>query len=648
MNKFTHWITVIILLFTGILYAQQSSSQNSFRSFNLQANIISDYSVKLTWNPINDSEITYQLQRQTGPNGYFVSICNIQSTLTSLIDSSLIIDVMYGYRLKLSQAPNGREYSNVIFVRTELIPDTLKLKPLSDHEIMINCRVEDGIEAVIQRQIQSVFRTIGTISTKTPTLIDSTLKSGSIYYYRVKRASSHNKSIWSMPDSIFVPFDPPLIQDIRSISPGCVELEIEDQTRFADGAILSRSVNRNWIVLDTVRYKPEQTTRKLTIRDSLTQPNIEYGYKVVNMTGYNLSDPSPVCYYRTMLPSPFDFHSDSLHDRIVQLSWKDTTEWIVKFLLERSQSDGIWEEIAELRDSSYVDSTVNYGTEYRYRVRGVTSDRFLSPAKEITETIVRPPMPMILIKGGKWNWGAYGEEYSMDNLSDSHFVAEFLIDKFELSMQEYLEFCNQTDYPKPPSGFVISSSQIDYSYEVDKHLYQPITGVSWNDAIEFCNWRSNIYGLPPAYDTQGDLIAGSYGYRLPTEAEVQRAIQIDTIFFKNLIHNEFPSSVNLWRSYETKESFLQADYYRNSDRSVQHLVGNVWEWCSDPFTLIDQYQSNPIQSNQAIDDKIKVVCGGGFTTPAQFASEPLRYGSNMHSRSRTVGFRCARSLFQKE
>ena len=93
---------------------------------------------------------------------------------------------------------------------------------------------------------------------------------------------------------------------------------------------------------------------------------------------------------------------------------------------------------------------------------------------------------------------------------------DYWIGKFEVTFEEYDEFCEAANKAKPKDLGGIRGTT-------------PVIHVSWFDGIAYCNWLSGVNGLPQAYDNRGNLlnqngeittdITQVIGFRLPTEAE---------------------------------------------------------------------------------------------------------------------------------
>jgi formylglycine-generating enzyme required for sulfatase activity len=108
----------------------------------------------------------------------------------------------------------------------------------------------------------------------------------------------------------------------------------------------------------------------------------------------------------------------------------------------------------------------------------------------------------------------------------------YYMSKFEITNTLFAQFIADGGYTTQSywttNGWNHKQSQgwISPAYWNDSNhngLNQPAAGVSWYEAVAFCNWLSVKKGLNPAYDNSGRSNLGASGYRLPTEIELEYA-----------------------------------------------------------------------------------------------------------------------------
>jgi formylglycine-generating enzyme required for sulfatase activity len=184
-------------------------------------------------------------------------------------------------------------------------------------------------------------------------------------------------------------------------------------------------------------------------------------------------------------------------------------------------------------------------------------------------------------------------------------VSEFLIARYPVTNADYLRFVQATGHRQPDHW-----PREGFPSELARH---PVVWVSWEDAVAYCRWLSEVTGK---------------ACRLPTEAEWEKAARgTDGRVYP--WGNEFiTANCNTSESGTDGTRPVDAHPGGASPYGVMDMAGNVWEWTA---------------TNYEGDEQYRVLKGGAWDYKGikdtrcayRVYFEPtFRYGS--------VGFRCCR------
>ena len=191
---------------------------------------------------------------------------------------------------------------------------------------------------------------------------------------------------------------------------------------------------------------------------------------------------------------------------------------------------------------------------------------------------------------------------------------------------------------------------------------RPITHVTWFGALAYANFRSERAGLPLCIDmTNWTCVFHLPGYRLPTEAEWERAARGAAVGLR------FPwggEATNLWDDIDTTRAnyWASGDAYEDTNNlyltpagsftngvnplNLQDLAGNVYEWCWDWYDY--GWYSNALAeaTNSAGPDTglARVVRGGAWSDPPDLLRVSSRSSALPHAALPFIGFRCVRTF----
>jgi len=227
------------------------------------------------------------------------------------------------------------------------------------------------------------------------------------------------------------------------------------------------------------------------------------------------------------------------------------------------------------------------------------------------------------------------------------FAEPFRISTYEITVGQFREFVEATKYktegertgqggwlPSRSSSFGSQKPEFIWSnpgYTVSDNL--PVTMVSYDDAVAFCQWLS-----------QRDQRT----YRLPTEAEWEYCCRAGTegvhAFPSEQLHDSIWSLHNVGKNLAPRPVGTR----RANAWGIHDMVGNVREWCSDWYSET-AYQSDPAKFPSGPESgESRVMRGGSYMDVSAFFRSSHRGNMAPTMVVGNLGFRVVEVLKKRE
>ena len=270
------------------------------------------------------------------------------------------------------------------------------------------------------------------------------------------------------------------------------------------------------------------------------------------------------------------------------------------------------------------------------------------------ETPINQAEGFVRITGGTFEMGSPESENwrSPDETLHAVTVSDFYMSAYEVTQEEYESVMGQN-----PSTFL------------GENL--PLENISWLDAVNYCNARSEQEGLTSVYLIDSDTASGNVtvswnrgadGYRLPTEAEWEYACRAGTTTPFNTETSISAEESNYYGHYpyeiegnyfeqdnlttqpgQYRETTVAVDSFSPNAWGLYNMHGNVSEWVWDYYGTYDT--ENTTDPTGPVSGNLKVYRGGGWNDFAKNMRSAYRATLEEDLGSFNIGIRLVRNAY---
>lgn len=231
---------------------------------------------------------------------------------------------------------------------------------------------------------------------------------------------------------------------------------------------------------------------------------------------------------------------------------------------------------------------------------------------------------MVYVEGGSFTMGS---DVGLETEKPAHpaTVSSFYINKYAVTQREWFEIMFTTP------------SEIDGDF-------CPVENISWYDAVNYCNKRSEKESLECCYEINEHEVKCDFtknGYRLPTESEWEFAMRggREAKNFKYAGSDDIEEVA--WYIDNSNFSSHPVGSKIPNELGLYDMSGNVYEWCWDRYSQYTNEERVDYKGPEAGDNR--VFRGGSWSSIKEYCTLANRYYNKAEKTVFNIGLRLVRT-----